>query len=250
MILPMAPKKSSWRFAPPFSHRPEPAPRVSGEGFFGRKPPLSPRWLLKIPKSGEIRLEEEFDVSTTLYAALAAVALLGFTDGVAGGADAQTADPAFAAFNETCMAADANPDAVSGVAKTHGWTAANAAGQTLPGFSESGKVSKTKKIGDTEISLFSWKGAKGPVFAEECQIHATRGDLATLQGATAKALGMAAAQTTPTKVVFHYRGPAGAPTALTDNSQFDAAAGTGGLYILTLSSDGKGVNADLLKIHK
>jgi hypothetical protein len=189
-------------------------------------------------------------LSTGPYATLAALALVAVIGGFAGSASAQTGDPVFAAFNETCMAADANPDAVSAAANTHGWTAANAAGQTLPGFTESGKVSKTKKIGETDITLFSWKGAKGPIFAEECQIHSTRGDLAALQGAAAKALGMAAAQTAPTKVVFHYKGPASAPTALTDNSQFDAAAGAGGLYILTLSSDGKGVNADLLKIHK
>lgn len=223
---------------------------VPAKGPFGRNPPLSPRWPFKVAESGKIRLEEEFALSTGPYTALAAVALLGLIGGFATGVDAQAADPAFAAFSETCMTADANPDAVSAAANTHGWTAANAAGQTLPGFTESGKVSKTKKIGDTEISLFSWKGAKGPILAEECQIHSTRGDLAALQGSVAKALGMAAAQTAPTKVVFHYKGPASAPTALTDNSQFDAAAGAGGLYILTLSSDGKGVNGDLLKIHK
>jgi hypothetical protein len=189
-------------------------------------------------------------LSTAFRTPLAALALLAWIGGLAGTAQAQATDPAFTAFSETCMTADANPDAVTAAANTHGWTTANAAGQTLPGFTESGKVSKTKKIGDTEISLFSWKGAKGPIFAEECQIHSTRGDLAALQGATAKALGIAAAQTAPTKVVFHYKGPAATPTALTDNSQFDAAAGAGGLYILTLSSDGKGVNADLLKIHK
>jgi hypothetical protein len=210
------------------------------------------RALIKSLKGGGIRNEEDYALSTDLRAPLAALAVFSLVGSLslAVVAKAQAVDPVFAAFNDTCVAADADPNAVSGAANTHGWTPTNASGQTLPGFTLGDKVSKSKKIGDDEITLFSWKGAKGSIFANECQIHATRADFAGLQSAVAKMLGFAAAQTAPTKVVFHYTGPANAPKALADNSQFDAAAGAGGLYILTLSSDGKGANADLLKIHK
>ena len=178
-------------------------------------------------------------------AVLAAVAILG----LATVARAETVDPIFTAFQEVCMIPDAAPDAVTVAANTHDWTASSAAGQALPGFIVSNTVAKARKIGEANLVLYSWKGAKGPVTASECRIQASRADFRALQGAVAASLGFPGAQTTPTKVVFHYAGPGAAPKAITDNSQFDAAAGAGGLYILTLSSDGKGASADLLKLH-
>lgn len=182
---------------------------------------------------------------TDFRAGLALLAVLG----LASAAKAQAADPIFTAFHEACVTPDAAPDAVNAAANTHGWSASTAAGEGLPGFTVSGKVAKTKKIGEANLVLYSWKGAKGPIMADECRIQASRADFLSLQAAVGASLGFAAAQTTPTKVVFHYAGPGNAPTAITDNSQFDAAAHGAGLYILTLSNDGKGASADLLKLH-
>jgi len=177
---------------------------------------------------------------------LAALALVG----LAAAARAQAPDPIFAAFHDLCMAADTDPAAVTTAAQGQGWSVGGVAGQPIAGFTVTDKITETRKIGEANLTLFSWKGAKGPISASECQMQVSRANLAAGQAAAAAALGFAAADVTPTRVVFHYSGPASAPHPLSDKSQFDAAAGGGGLYILTLSGAGKGAFLELIKIHK
>ncbi len=185
-------------------------------------------------------------MASDIRIALAALAFIG----PAAGARAQAADPTFAAFHEVCMAADTDPAAVTTAAGAQGWRAGGVAGQPITGFAVTDKITETRKIGEANLTLFSWKGAKGPITASECQMQVSRADLAAIQAAAAAALGFAADDATPAKVVFHYSGPASAPHPIADKSQFDAAAGGGGLYILTLSGAGKGAFLELLKIHK
>jgi hypothetical protein len=170
--------------------------------------------------------------------------------GLAKGAHAQAADPIFAAFHDVCMAADTDPAAVTTAAGAQGWSAGGVPGQPIPSFAVTDKITETRKIGETNLTLFSWRGAKGPVTASECQMQVSKASLAALQKDAAATLGFAASDNTPAKVVFQYSGPGGAPHPITDKSQFDAAAGGGGLYILTLSAAGKGAFLELLKIHK
>jgi hypothetical protein len=170
--------------------------------------------------------------------------------GLAAGARAQATDPIFAAFHDVCMVADTDPTAVTTAAGGQGWSVGGVAGQPIPSFAVTDKVTETKKIGDANLTLFSWKGAKGPITASECQMQVSKANLVTLQRDAAAVLGFAASDTTPAKVVYQYSGPASAPHSIADKSQFDAAAGGGGLYILTLSTAGKGAFLELLKIHK
>jgi hypothetical protein len=169
--------------------------------------------------------------------------------GSAGAADAQGEDAIFAAFHQACMETGAEPAAVTAAAQAHGWQTGEAAGQTLPGFDVTNKVSEARKIGDADLNLFSWTGKKGPITASECQMQASAADFAAIKSAAAASLGFAPAESAPDKVVFHYTGGA-TPHAITDNSQFDAAAGGGGLYLLTLSSQGRGAFLELLTIRK
>jgi len=185
-------------------------------------------------------------VASQLPVTLAVLALAG----LATGARAQAADPVFAAFHNVCMAADTDPAAVTTAAGAQGWTVGGVPGQPIPGFVVTDKVTETKKIGEATLTLFSWKGAKGPITASECQMQVSKASLAALQSEAAAALGFAASDNTPAKVVYQYSGPASAPHPIADKSQFDTAAGGGGLYILTLSAAGKGAFLELLKIHK
>lgn len=185
-------------------------------------------------------------MASHLSATLAVLALAG----LATGARAQATDPIFAAFHDVCMAADTDPAGVTTAAGAQGWTAGGVPGQPIPGFAVTDKVTETKKIGEANLTLFSWKGAKGPVTASECQMQVSKANLAGLQRDAAAVLGFAPSDNTPAKIVFQYAGPASAPHPISDKSQFDAAAGGGGLYILTLSGAGKGAFLELLKIHK
>ncbi len=181
-----------------------------------------------------------------LRATLAALTLTGLASGVR----AQASDPVFAAFHDVCMAADTDPTTVATAAGGQGWSPGGVPGQPIPSFVVSDKVTETKKIGEASLTLFSWKGAKGPVTASECQMQVSKASLAALQKDAAAALGFPASDNSPAKTVYQYSGPASAPHPIADKSQFDAAAGGGGLYILTLSAAGKGAFLELLKIHK
>lgn len=193
-----------------------------------------------------MRLEEENAVTSHLSPMIAAVALIA----LAPGAYAQATDPILGAFHDVCMAADTDPAAVTTAAGGQGWRVGGVPGQPIPGFVVTDKITETKKITDANLTLFSWKGAKGPIMASECQMEVTKANLAALQKDAAATLGFASDDVTPAKAVFHYSGPAGGPHSLSDKSQYDAAAGGGGLYILTLSGAGKGAFLELLKIHK
>jgi hypothetical protein len=193
-----------------------------------------------------IRLEEENALASNLPVTLAALALAG----LATGARAQVVNPVFAAFHDVCMAADTDPTAVTTAAAGQGWSVGGVPGQPIPSFAVTDKITETTKIGEANLTLFSWKGAKGPITASECQMQVSKANLAALLTDAAATLGFAANENTPAKVVYQYSGPASAPHPLADKSQFDAAASGGGLYILTLSGAGKGAFLELLKIHK
>jgi len=191
-------------------------------------------------------IKEDKPLASHLRVTLATLALAG----LASGANAQVTDPIFAAFHDVCMAADTDPTAVTTAATGQGWSAGGVPGQPIPSFVVSDKITETKKIGDANLTLFSWKGAKGPITASECQMQVSKANLMVLQKDAAATLGFAASDSTSAKLVFQYSGPPSAPHPLADKSQFDAAAGGGGLYILTLSTAGKGAFLELLKIHK
>ncbi len=185
-------------------------------------------------------------MASQLRLTLTAIALLG----LASAAHAQTPDPIFSAFHNICMAADTDPGAVTTAASSQGWSAGGVAGQPIPSFVVTDKTTLTKKIGEANLTLFSWKGTKGPITASECQMQVSKANFAALPADAAAALGFSADDAAQTRVVFHYSGPASAPHPLSDKSQYDAAASDGGLYILTLSSTGKSAFLELLKIHK
>ena len=195
---------------------------------------------------GDPRPKRNAPLSSSSRFALAALAVLG----LAGTARAQTANPVFTAFHDACMVPDLAPGAVNSAASAHDWKSTNADGHAIDGFVVSNKVSKARTVGDANLTLYDWTGAKGAVTASECQVQVSAASLAALQGAASAALGFAPAETSPQKVTFRYAGPGASPAAITDKSQFDVAAGAGGLYILTLSASGKGAFISLLKIHK
>jgi hypothetical protein len=167
----------------------------------------------------------------------------------AGAASAQAADPVFAAFRQACVDTGAEPAAVTKVVEGHGWRNGDVAGTPISGFAVDAKASKTTKIGDAELKLFAWHGAKGAIQADECQISASKTDFEGLKNAIAASVGFAAQQSAAEKAVFQFAGPADAPKAV-EQAQFDQAAGSGGLYLLTVSKQGNGAFVELLRIRK
>jgi hypothetical protein len=186
-------------------------------------------------------------VTPSTRAAAGLAAILGLA--AAGTAAAQGADPVFAAFQQACMATGAEPAAVTTAVEAHGWKNGDVAGTPISGFTVDNKVSKATKAGDAELKLFAWHGAKGAIQANECQISASKANFEAARGAVATSLGFAAQQTTAEKSVFQFSGAVDAPKAI-DSSQFEEAAGNGGLSLLTVSKQGSGAFLELLRIHK
>jgi hypothetical protein len=162
---------------------------------------------------------------------------------------AQGADPVFGAFHDACLATGAEPAAVTAATAGHGWKPSEASGTPIAGFAVTDKVSRTAKVGESELKLFDWHGAKGAISADECQVGVSKTDYAALISATATSLGFVAQQTTPEKSVFQFAGPVDAPKPI-DKTGFDAAAGAGGLMLLTISKQGAGAFVELLRIRK
>ncbi len=131
----------------------------------------------------------------------------------ANAAGAQGADPLFGAFHDACLATGAEPAAVTAATAGHGWKASEASGTPIAGFTVTDKVSRTAKVGEAELKLF------------------------------------VAQQTAADKSVFQFAGPLDAPKPI-DKTGFDAAAGGGGLMLLTISKQGAGAFVELLRIRK
>jgi hypothetical protein len=167
----------------------------------------------------------------------------------ASAASAQGAEPIFAAFHQACIATGAEPAAVTGATASHDWKSGDATGTPISGFAVDNKVSKATRVGDAELKLFAWHGTKGAIQADECQIAVSKADYAAVRSAAAASLGFAAQQDSPEKAVFQFSGSTDSPKPV-DNSQFDQAAGSGGLDLLTVSKQGSGAFLELLRIRK
>jgi hypothetical protein len=184
--------------------------------------------------------------STLAAAALAAV----IVSGAAEAAWAQSSDPVFAAFHEACVATGAEPTGVIKATEAHGWRNGDVAGKPIDGFKVDAKASKSKKVGDAELKLFAWQGSKGGIQADECQVQASKAGFEAVRAAVATTLGFSAQEaSSPDKVVFSYAGPLDAPKPI-DKSQYDAAAGTGGAFLLSITKQGSGVFLELTRYRK
>ena len=192
-------------------------------------------------------IEEEFHVTPPKCAAAGLAAVMGLA--AASAATAQAADPVFTAFHNACIATGAEPTAVTTYTTGHDWKGSGMAGTPISGFAVDNKVSKATRAGDAELNLFAWHGTKGPIQANECQISVNKADFAAVRAAAATSLGFAAQQDSAEKAVFQFSGPTSAPKAI-DSSQFDQAASSGGLGLLTVSKQGSGVFLELLRIQK
>ncbi len=168
--------------------------------------------------------------------------------GPVGIAHAQGADPVFAAFHQACIATGAEPAAVA-KATERGWNDGDMTGTPIAGFTVDNKVIKSTRIGGAELKLFDWHGVKGAIGADECQVSVNKASFEALRSAAATDLGFAAQQSAADKAVFQFSGPADAPKPI-DKAGFDAAAGNGGLMLLTVSKQGAGVFIELLRIRK
>lgn len=162
-------------------------------------------------------------------------------------AAAQTGDPIYAAFTQACLATSAEPAAVTSA--TSDWKNSDVAGTPISGFAVDAKVSKATRLGGADLKLFAWHGTKGAIQADECQIAVSKAEFASVRTAAAGALGFAPQQDGAEKAVFQFSGAANAPKPV-DNSQFDQAASSGGLGLLTISKQGSGVFLELLRIRK
>lgn len=180
-------------------------------------------------------------------AAVGLAAVLGL--GAATAAAAQAADPVFAAFHQACVATGAEPAAITTATTGHDWKSSDVTGTPISGFAVDSKVSETTRVGDTELKLFAWHGTKGAIQADECQIAVSKADFAALRSAAASSLGFAAQQDSAEKAVFQFSGPTDAPKPV-DSSQFDQAASSGGLGLLTVSKQGSGAFLELLRIRR
>jgi hypothetical protein len=184
-------------------------------------------------------------VTPLKYAAGGLAAVLGLA--AASAAAGQASNPIFAAFQRTCIATGAEPAGVT--TATNDWKGSDVSGTPISGFAVDNKVSKNTRVGDADLKLFAWHGTKGAIQADECQIAVSKADFTAVRGAAATALGFAPQQDSAEKVVFQFTGPATEPKAV-DNSQFDQAAGSGGLHLLTISKQGSGAFLELLRIRK
>ena len=194
-----------------------------------------------------IQIEEERHVTPLKCAAAGLAAVLGLA--AASAAAAESADPVFAAFHEACIATGAEPAAVTTYTTGHDWKSSDVTGTPISGFAVDNKLSKSTRAGDAELKLFAWHGTKGPIQANECQIAVSKADFAAVRNAVASSLGFAAQQDSADKAVFQFSGPTNAPKAI-DSSQFEQAAGSGGLNLLTVSKQGSGAFLELLRIQK
>lgn len=192
-------------------------------------------------------IEEELHVTPLKCAAAGLAAVLGLA--AADAAAAQASDTVFAAFHEACVATGASPAAVTTFTTSHDWKNSDVSGTPISGFAVDNKVSKSTRVGDADLKLFAWHGTKGPIQADECQIAISKGDFAALRSAAATSLGFAAQQDGAEKSVFQFSGPTNAPKAI-DSSQFDQAASSGGLNLMTVSKQGSGAFLELLRIQK
>jgi hypothetical protein len=138
---------------------------------------------------------------------------------------------------------------VTAATETHHWRPGDSTGTPIAGFTVTDKITKTLKISDSELKLFAWRGTKGAIKADECQVAVSKSDFKSLQAAATAAVGFAPQQAGPDKVVFQFTGPAGALKPIT-NSQFDEAAAGDGVMLLTISRQGGGGFLDLLRIRR
>ncbi len=198
------------------------------------------------PGSRRTANERNAPVRTWTCAAAGLALLLG--PGALTPADAQGADPVFAAFHDACVATGAEP---AGVAKAteRGWSDGDMTGTPIAGFTVDNKVIKSTRIGGAELKLFDWHGVKGAIGADECQVSVNKASFEALRSAAATSLGFVAQQSAADKAVFQFSGPPDTPKPI-DKAQFDAAAANGGLMLLTVSKQGNGAFIELLRIRK
>ena len=165
------------------------------------------------------------------------------------GADAAGAETVAQSFKDVCMLNGPGPAAVTTAAASHGWKNGDASGSPIAGFTVDTKVSRTTHIGGANVTLFAWHGAKGAIQADECQVEASKASFEEVRDAVASDLSMQPQQVLADKAVFQHSVKDGAFQGIADKSGFDAAAGAGGLHLLTVKKNGAGVFVSLLKIH-
>ena len=154
-------------------------------------------------------------------------------------------------FKEVCQTTGASPAAATAAAAAHGWKNSDASGTTINGFTVDSKVSRSLHMGDANLTLFAWHGTnKAGIQADECQLASNHADFQQVRDAVAANLAMQPQQSAADKAVFQYSMKDGAYQGIPDSSGFDAAAGAGGLHMLTVKKNAGGVFISLLKIHR
>jgi len=161
------------------------------------------------------------------------------------------ADPVFAAFTKVCADTRADFSAVTAAANANGWKKSDSAGDTtMEGVDVSDRLTRASKIGDSEVTLFAWRGmTRKGVQVSACTMHVAKSAFAEVQQDAAAWTGFAAQDAGPTNALYRFSDAPEGRHALA-KSDYDTAAAGPGMEILTVSTDGHGAILDLLKIKK
>jgi hypothetical protein len=183
---------------------------------------------------------------THLKLALAALTACAVT------ASAQAADTnsAFAAFDTVCAGPAAEFTAVKAAADSKGWGATDTtADANMPGVTIGEQLTRANSVDKVGLTLSAWRGTKGAVKISDCTVHIAKAEYPAVLDAAKAWLGFPAQDSTAKRSTFRFTAYGETLKALTP-AEFDAAAGAGGLEILTVSGDQSGTVLDLMMIKK
>ena len=165
-------------------------------------------------------------------------------------AHAEGANPVFNAFADVCAKPAADLTAVKAAADAKGWGATDvAADDAMAGVIVGESLSRATTIEHTGLVLSAWQGTKGAVKISDCTVRIAKANFVGMKDAAANWLAFPAQDATSKRAIYRFTTGGGVYKALT-SAEYDAAAGAGGLEILTVSGDQNGTVLDLLMIKK
>ena len=159
------------------------------------------------------------------------------------------ASPAFDAFARVCGDTHVDYSAIVNALDFKVWKPTPVTSATMDGATVSDKVSRGATIGDTPLTLFAWKGTKGPYQFTACTIRVSGGKLDAFTTEAQAWAGFAPQTAEAKKANFRFIQEGGARKAV-EKAEYEAAAAGAGLEFLTVSQDGPDTILDLLKIKK
>jgi len=166
-------------------------------------------------------------------------------------APAAAGTPVFEAFRKVCGDTHADYASIVSALNTNGWKQVDTKGSTMEGVKVTDSISRGLTVGESHLTLFAWRGAKGDVQISACTVRASpaKSDPLKADARTWTGFDPQSVDAQSGRIGYQFTDDADAHRALA-KTDYDAAAAGAGLELMTLSTDGSDTILDLLKIKK